>query len=406
MPDVGSAKRRVADLAILGGPSRFAAPLHVGRPNIGDRGALLARLERTLDDAWLTNQGPLVAEFEARVAEVTGGRHTLAVVNATSGIELAARALDLRGEVIVPSFTFVGTAHALDWLGLTPVFVDVRADRPTIDPTAVERLIGPATSAILGVHLWGHVCDVDALDALGAAHGLPVLYDAAHALMNADGGRPVGTFGTAEVFSFHATKFVNAFEGGAITTSDEGLATRIRRMRNFGFSGIDRTVSGGTNAKMHEATAAMGLTSLESAGRFIETNRRNAHAYLAALAGVPGLTPAMPDPDAGNAQYVVFLVDEARAALGRDPLVRILRAENVLARRYFHPGCHRLAPYAARADLVREPLTNTERFAAQALVLPTGTAVDVGDIEAIAELIGFALDHADEIGPRLARTAR
>ncbi len=401
MAEIGPPKRTTGDLAVLGGDAAFREPLHVGRPNIGDRAALFERIEGALDRRILSNRGPLVEEFERRIASIASVRHAVAVVNATTGLEIAARALGLAGEVVVPSFTFVGTVHALDWMGLTPVFGDISPGSPTLDPDGVERLIGPRTSAILGVHLWGHACDVDRLGAIAAAHGIPIIYDAAHGLMNTHAGRPVGSFGVAEVFSFHATKFVNAFEGGAITTDDDGLAERMREMRNFGFLDFDVTISGGSNAKMHEASAAMGLTSLDSADDFIQANRRNARAYGERLANIDGLEIVSGDIEDSNAQYVVIRIDAAAAGLERDALQQVLLAENVLARRYFYPGCHRLEPYRSRPELVREPLPHTERLAAEVLVLPTGTAISVGHVDAISDLIRFALRAGPDIGPRL-----
>ena len=401
MSEVGLPKQRIDDLALFGGELLFERPRHVGQPNIGDRSALYRRLDRALDAAQLSNGGPLVEEFEARIATEAGVEYAVAMANGTLAIALVARALGLSGEVIVPSFTFAGTVNALEWAGLTPVFVDIEPDRPVLDPVAVERLIGPHTSAIVGVHLWGHVADVDALDAISRRHGLPVIHDAAHALRNSHAGRPVGSFGRAEILSFHATKFVNAFEGGAVTTADADLARRLRRLRNFGFVGPDRTVLIGINAKMHEASAAMGLTSLDAADEFIAANRANAARYADALDGIGGLTPISPDPREGNAQYVVYRVGSDEAPLGRDALLTILSAENVRARRYFYSGCHRLEPYSDRTELVREPLTHSERLAAEVLVLPTGTAVTGADIDAITDLIHFAIDHAAEIDARM-----
>ena len=400
MPERRLPKRHIDDLAAFGGETLFAHARHVGRPNIGDRAALYARLDRALDDRWLSNRGPLVIEFEERIAALTGVAHAIAVTNGTGAIELTARALELSGEVIVPSFTFVGSVHALSWMGLTPVFVDIGTERPVLDPVAVERLIGPSTAAILGVHMWGHVCDVDALEAIAARHGLPVIYDAAHALMNSRDGAPVGSFGRAEILSFHATKFVNAFEGGAITTDDDDLAERLRRMRNFGFKGRDRVAMLGTNAKMHEASAAMGLTSLDAAGETMETNRANAAAYGEFLDGLDGLTTLAPDPGVSNAQYVAYRVDRGSTGISRDSLLAILQAENVLARRYFYPGCHRLDPYRDRPELIRSPLPDTERLADEVLVLPTGTGVSRADIEAIADFIGFTIGHAGALAER------
>ena len=175
-------KQRVDELAILGGQPAFVEPLHVGRPNIGDRRRFIARLEEILDRRWLTNDGPVVREFEQRLADRLQVRHCVAVCNGTVGLEIAIRALDLTGEIIVPSFTFVATAHALAWLGLTPVFADIDPARHTLDPRSVERLISPRTTGIIGVHVWGQGCEVEALDEIARRHRLTLLYDAAHAI--------------------------------------------------------------------------------------------------------------------------------------------------------------------------------------------------------------------------------
>jgi dTDP-4-amino-4,6-dideoxygalactose transaminase len=397
-------KARVDDLAVFGGPRAFAEPLHVGRPNLGDRERLRRRLEDLLDRRWLTNDGPYVQELERRLADLLQVPHCVALCNATVGLGIAARALGLTGEVVVPGFTFVGTAHALAWIGLEPVFCDVDARSHAIDARSAERHVTARTSAVLGVHLWGRPCDVEGLEAVCAPRGLRLIFDAAHALACSHRGRPVGGFGDAEVFSFHATKFVNAFEGGAITTRDAALAARMRLMRNFGFADYDTVVELGTNGKMSEPSAAMALTSLESLDEFVAVNRANHERYAAALAGTPGL--ALLGPAAGerwNYQYVVVEVDQDAAGLGRDDVHRVLWAENVLARRYFHPGCHAMPPYRGAASA---SLPVTERLARSVLCLPTGTGVSRPEIDAIGAVLRVAVAHAGEVRSRLAATTR
>lgn len=399
-PTAGPPKRSLSDLAILGGPALFPEPLHVGRPNIGDRARFFERLGAALDRRWLSNGGPLTLELEERIREITGARHALAVDNATAGIQVAAVAAGLTGDVIVPSFTFVGTAHALRWIGLRPIFCDVDPETLLIDPASAAAAITDETTGILGVHLWGRVCPTDALDRLAAERGLTVLYDAAHALACTAGGRSVGTFGAAEIFSFHATKFVNSFEGGAITTDDDALADRAAKLRNFGFVGYDRTEMAGTNAKMNEAAAAMGLTSLDAMPDIIATNRAHAAHYAAALAGLDGVRfLAFDPPDSSNAQYAVIRIDAAAAGVHRDSVYRALHAENVLARRYFAPGAHRMEPY--RSERAGPPLPVTERASDEVLSLPTGTGVTPEDVEAVAGLLRFVLLHGSEIETRL-----
>jgi dTDP-4-amino-4,6-dideoxygalactose transaminase len=369
----------------------FESPLHVGRPNILDREEFLRLVEGALDRVWLSNHGPLVQELEARLAEYLGVRHCVTTVNGTVGLEIAIRALGLTGEVIVPSFTFVATVHALHRQGLTPVFADIDPRTHCIDPASVRRLITPATSGILGVHLWGRAADVDELQTIADEHGLALLFDAAHSFGVSVGPRMVGAFGRAEVMSFHATKFFNTVEGGAIITNDDDLARTARLMRNFGFTGEDAVAGEGTNGKLSEISAAMGLANLGHLDEVIAANRRNHDAYERELAGIPGISLLPADVTGrGNYQYVVMMVD-ADAGADRDAVLARLRENNVLARRYFWPGAHRMEPYRTLFPDAGENLPVTAQVAEQVVVLPTGTAVDPADIAVIARLIREAV---------------
>ena len=394
-------KVSLQDLAIFGGTSSFATPLHVGRPNIGDRAALRARMDEMLDRRWLTNGGPYVEEFEQRIASMLGVRHCVATSNATVALEMAARALDMRGEVIIPSFTFIATAHALQWQGITPIFCDIDPRTHNIDPERVEALVTPRTSGVLGVHVWGRTCEVEALGAIAKRNGLRLLYDAAHAFGCSSHEGMIGSFGDAEVFSFHATKFVNAFEGGAVVTNDDSVAERVRLMKNFGFVDEDQVVYLGSNGKMSEASAVMGLTSLESMEEFIAINHRNYRGYRRGLGDVPGVQVVACDAQQRhNYQYVVLEIDERVAGLSRDLLLQILRAENVLARRYFYPGCHRMEPYRTLFPNAGRTLPHTEALTARVLLLPTGTAVGLKEVGSVCDIIRFAVENASAIAAR------
>ncbi len=396
-------KRSLGDLAVFGGLPAFDETLHVGRPNIGDRARLLARIDDMLDRRWLTNRGPFVQELEARLAETMGVRHVIAICNGTVALEIAARALGLTGEVIVPAFTFVATAHALQWQEITPVFCDVDPATHLLDPARVEAMITPRTSGIVGVHVWGQACNVEALAEIAQRRGLRLIYDAAHAFACSHGGQMIGNFGDAEVFSFHGTKFFNTFEGGAVATNDDDLAQRIRLMTNFGFTGLDTVVTIGINGKMSEVSAAMGLTGLESLDEFIVANRRNYDCYASALAGVPDLRMLRYDRQARqNYQYIVVEVAET-AGITRDDLVAVLHAENVRARRYFFPGVHRMEPYRSYFPHAGLLLPVTERLSEQVLVLPTGTAVSPQEIDRIGQLVAFAVANGAAISMEMRR---
>jgi len=351
-----------------------------------------------LDRRWLTNNGPLVKEFEQRVQDLVGVSHCVAICNGTVALEIAIRALGLKGEVIVPSYTFVATAHALQWQQITPVFADINAATHNIDPGAIERLVTPRTTGIIGVHVWGRPCDTAAIHAVAERLGLRELYDAAHAFGCSREGRMVGSFGTCEVFSFHATKFLNSFEGGAVVTNDDGLAAKIRLMRNFGFAGYDQVIDLGTNGKMPEICAAMGLTTLEGMDDLVAVNRRNLEAYRKGLEGLPGLSMVACDAaERNNYQYVVVEVDPDEAPLNRDELVAVLHAENVLARKYFWPGCHRMEPYCSLQPDAGLVLPETERVAARVIVLPTGEEVSEDMVATICEIIHVAFLKAPEL---------
>lgn len=391
-------KSKVSDLAVLGGAAAFTEPLHVGRPSVGNRERFLERVNEMWDRRWFSNNGPYVREFEDRLRDVLGVKHCIPVCNGTIAMELAIRALDLKGEVIVPSFTFISAAHALQWQEITPVFCDIDPKTHNLAPGKVEALITPRTTGIVGVHTWGRPCEVEALTRIARRNDLRLLFDAAHAFGCTHEARAIGNFGDAEVFSFHATKFFNTFEGGAVATNNDELAAKVRLMKNFGFQGNDNVIYIGTNGKMTEISAIMGLTGLESLKEIIHVNRQNYETYRDLLSGCPGLRMVAYDSrESANYQYIVFEVEDSVAGLSRDELVRLLTAENVLARRYFFPGCHRMQPYRSYFPHAGLLLPETERVAARVMSLPNGTAVGPSEIETVCGLIRFALEHAVEI---------
>jgi dTDP-4-amino-4,6-dideoxygalactose transaminase len=341
-----------------------------------------------LDRRWLSNNGVFVQEFEQRLADYLGVKHCIAICNGTIALELVIRALELKGEVIIPSFTFIATAHALQWQEITPVFCDVDPKTHTLNPAKVESLITPRTSGIMGVHVWGQPCDVESLTETADKHQLKLMFDASHAFGCSHQGKMIGNFGNAEVFSFHATKFINAFEGGAIVTNDDDLNQKLRLMKNFGFSGFDNVIYLGTNGKMSEVSAAMGLTSLESMEKFIEVNYRNYKCYEKGLANIPGISLfSVNKSEKHNYQYIVLEIDEEKTQVSRDLLIKILHAENIIARRYFYPGCHRMEPYRSYFPHAGLWLPETEKLTQRVMILPTGTAISEDDISQICQII-------------------
>ena len=399
-------KKTISDLGFFGGSPTFQETLHVGQPNIGDREILLAHLNDILDRRWLTNRGPVVQAFEERLAEEVGARNCIAMCNGTVALEIATRALGFTGEVIVPSFTFIATAHALQWQGIRPVFADIDPSTYNLDPDKLEQWITPRTTGIIGVHIWGRPCDIEGLTAVAERHKLPLIFDAAHAFGCSYQGKMIGNFGAAEVFSFHATKFFNTFEGGAVLTNDDELAEKIRLMQNFGFAGMDNVIEIGTNGKMSEISAAMGLTGLESLPVFIEVNYANYKTYQQNLEGLPGVTLMQFDEtERGNYQYIVLEIDSEITGISRDHVFEILHQENVRARRYFYPGCHRMEPYRSYYPHAGLLLPETERLVERTLCLPTGTNVSETQIKEICDVIRYICLNGQEISARLHKQA-
>lgn len=376
--------RSKADLAINGAPPAFDQPLHVGRPNIGDREAFLTRVGQVLDSHWLTNNGPMVQEFEHRIAEYLGVKHCVAMCNATIALEIAIRALGLTGEVIVPSWTFVATAHALYWQGITPVFADINPATHNLDADAVRRMITPRTSGIIGVHVWGRAAPVDELQAIANDHGLKLMFDAAHAFGSTYKGQSIGRFGECEVFSFHATKALNSMEGGAVTTDNDELAEAMRLMRNFGFKDYDRVVHPGTNGKMVEVCAAMGLANLEAFESVVESNRQHQAYYRDSLSQVPGISMMEYAPNERNSYHYVVAEVGPDFPTSRDQVVKALHAENILARKYFWPGCHGMQPYRSLYPHAHLVLPHTIGVSSRVVVLPNGTTLDEHCIDTVA----------------------
>ena len=302
-------------LAALDGRSpAFISPVYVGVPFMESelRSAYHALIDEAFDRKYLTNNGPLVQRFESEIAVLHKTKYCSALCNATIAQILLMKAMGLEGEVILPSFTFIATAHSCLWQNLDVVFCDISPDSLMIDPDRVEYLITPRTCAVVGVHIFGNICDVDALSRICSRHGLKLIFDAAHAFNCSLGDRTVGSFGDGEFLSFHATKFLGTFEGGAVLCKDKELDAKIRLLRNFGFVDYDNVAHLGINGKMSEASAAMGLASLPMIEQRTAKLSRVHHSYRKNLAEIPGIR-ILPVGEKGrsNYHYAVILVDAA-----------------------------------------------------------------------------------------------
>lgn len=384
--------------ALLGAAPAFEKPLPVGQLYFPAWERYEAAFRDIFERQYYTNQGPLTVELENRLQDFLCVRHVICVSNATIGLMMAAEAMQLRGKVILPAFTFVASAQSLSWTGIEPVFCDVDPATGQIALEQIEALIDDDVTAIMGVNLWGGACDPVGLEALARKHGIQLYFDSAHAFGCAVGDRKIGNFGQLEVFSFHATKILSASEGGCVCTNDDTLAARLRNIRSSYGAGHAVPVVKTSNGRMSEAQAAIALMSLEDFPLNQQNNLAQFQAYREGLRDIPGITVTPPSGVSfSNYQYLVCSIDAARFGLSRDQLVALLKAENVLARRYFYPGIHRCIPYAEQFPWYQERLPQTDALCASSMQLPIGALLTLEDIARICQLLARAQQHASEI---------
>jgi len=361
------------------------------RPSVPDPEDVATDVRRILSTGILTN-GPYVRELEERAAEYLGVRSCVAVASCTAGLTLVLRAADLSGDVIVPSFTFAATAHAVAWNGLRPIFADVDPRTLTLSAAAVEHAIGVHTSGVLATHVYGTPCDVGGLETVAAEHGLSLFFDAAHAFGSEHGGTRVGGFGAAEVFSLSPTKVLVAGEGGIIATNDDELAERCRVGRDYGNPGDYDCQFVGLNARMSEFHAAIALRSLVGLDERIERRIALVARYRSALSAVPGIGfPVVPAGD--RSTFKDFTIRVAPLAFGTDApgLAAALAEEGIDTRRYYAPPVHRMRAY--REIVGRNGhLPATDAASAQVLTLPLWIDMTEEQVVKVAEAV--AATHA------------
>lgn len=395
-------KRRVSDLALFGGPALFDHPLPIGQLAMPDRDSFFAYAHDIFVTRRLTNNGPLVQHLESRLAELHGVEYCVAFANASLAIIVLLHQLSAgrRGEVIMPAFTYVGLPHLAQWAGQFPRFCDVDSQTHTLSPQAVAAVINEHTSAILGVHQVHAPCDIDALTRVADAHKIPLVFDAVHGIGCTYNGKAIGGFGQAEVFSLHATKLLNGFEGGYITTNDKRLAEAMCSMRNFGFVGESEVATLGMNAKLNELHAACALAGIDRLPQIIENNRERIAAYEREFSTIPDLdwiSYGNGDEDR-NYEFALLRIS-GEWPLNRDQLVDLIRAEGALARAYYSPPLH-LSLHCPPGAATSLPIT--ERLAGEFIQMPVGELVGLAEVKDLATLFAFLYSHADEIGRRLA----
>ncbi len=393
-------KKNIRELAFFGGAPLFDILLPVGQINIPEYERFEALANDVFDRKYYANHGKLTLEFEDKFSELSGMKNSIVVTNGTVAISIAAKALNLplKSKVIVPSFTFISTVQALTWAGLEPVFADIDLETHTITYETVEPLLkNENISAVLGVHLWGNPCDVERLDEIEQQYGIPVFYDAAHAVGSVYKNKSLASFGHCATFSLHATKVLQAAEGGVICTDDDELAERIRNIRSSYGRRRQVAVPMVINGRFSELQAAMALLSIEKFSEYASNNKHRYLLYKEKLKDVPGVSVIQYDDSMqGNYQYVVFRLNEEKFGISRDLLVEILSNENIIARKYFIPAAHKSVPYI-NMECAKIKLPNTELLTQEVFQLPSGQIVTDEHIERICGLISFIQQNARSI---------
>lgn len=389
--------------AILGNTPVFDGFVPMVRPTLPpyDNG-LAGQVAELLETGMLT-KGKYLREFETRVAEHLGAKHAVAVSSCTLGLLLTYHGLDLKGEVIVPSFTFMATVHPLVWVRAEPVFVDIDPHAWTIDPVKVEAAVTERTTAIVAVHNFGNPASVAELEAIARRHGLKLIFDAAHGFGSLYRGKPVGGFGDAEVFSLSPTKLLVAGEGGIVATDDDDLAQHIRIGREYGNDGNYGSDFPGFNARFPEFNAILGLRSLAMLEENAVRRNRVARAFRDRLGQLPGLTFQRIRPeDRSSYREFSILVDEAEFGLSRDELSLALKAENVDTRKYYDPPVHAHKTYRHFYARYRDTLPITDDVSRKSLALPMWSHMDQETVSGICEAIERIHDHAPRVSSTLA----
>lgn len=359
----------------------------IGRPHLPPLARFREGLAEIWERGWLTNEGPVLVRFAEALRQRLDSPELSLFCNGTLALQLGIQALELSGEVITTPFTFVATAHALRANGLRPVFVDIEPQHYTLDPARVEAAITSETSALLGVHVYGHPCRHAELATLADRHGLRLIYDAAHAFGVKVDGRTIAGLGDMSMFSFHATKLFHSIEGGLLVVGDPQLRERLDRLRNFGFESETEVSLQGSNAKMNELQALMGLLMLEELDDILEGRRRVASRYRSRLSGVPGIRlPALADAtvEANNA-YVPLEVFESEHGRSRDELRAALAQRGVIARPYFHPLVTDFSCY--RDAIGEDPLEVARGVASRILTLPIHDDMSDEEVDLVCDVI-------------------
>ncbi|WP_114990354.1 DegT/DnrJ/EryC1/StrS aminotransferase family protein [Synechococcus sp. UW179A] len=381
--------------AIIGGDPEFRTKLPVGQLYFPTKQEYILAMKGIFEREYYTNSGPLLVEFERKLASYFEVEEVIAVTNNTLGLIMTAEALDLKGSVILPALTFVASALSIKRCSLTPVFCDIDKKSIFPSPQELENAYRPDTSAVLGVNLWGGCAPIKETEQWAKNKKIKVYWDSAQAVGCEVKEKKIGGNGEAEVFSFHATKILSTTEGGCITTNNKDLAHKLRNIRSSYGVRKKTNVLRTTNARMSEMQAAIGIISLEHLEEYIENNLSLRTIYKMLIDSIPGIElMGETGVSKSNHQSIVILVDEERYGISRNLVVKALNAEGVLARRYFLPSLHKLSQFTGEKAI---NLPNTEYFQSRNIVMPLGARTSQENIFQICELLTKFRQHTEAI---------
>lgn len=328
---------------------------------------------------WLTNMGPLSSDLEMKLKEHLNVKHLLFVTNGTVALQMAIKALELKGEVITTPFSFIATTSSIVWEGCQPVFVDIDKDSLNIDPTKIEAAITDNTSAILATHVYGNPCDVEAIQKIAQKHNLKVIYDGAHAFGVKVNGKSIFEYGDISICSLHATKLYHSIEGGLIVTTDDKLLKKLASMRNFGFNGYEAFDELGINAKNSEFHAAMGLANLPYIDSIHNNRKKITEAYNVNLRNMNVVKPKWHAEGTNNYAYYPIVFESEEAMLKASAYLKL---HDIFTRRYFYPSLAKVLPY-----LEPQEMPVTDEIAKKVMCLPLFNDLTLEEVELICRLL-------------------
>lgn len=338
---------------------------------IGDKKKITDKIYACLESNVLTNEGSHLKQLEKEIQKYLRVKNISLLCNGTMALLIALKGLNLSGEVITTPFTFSATIHALEWLGLKPVFCDIDQETMCIDAQKIEALITEETSAILGVHVYGMPCDVIRINEIATKHNLKVVYDAAHSFITKLDNKSIGLYGDVSMFSFHATKLFNTIEGGALVYNDKELTDKFYLLKNFGIRDQENIVLPGINGKMNELQAIVGLENLNSLEDEIQRRTEIYDLYNSELANLKGIKLLeYPENVTPSLQYYPIRVDQTFANTSRDEIAEELRKQNIFARKYFYPLCSNYPCYSHINSAKKELLPIANKVSNEILCIP------------------------------------